>query len=120
MVDTDDESQLQVIIDLDITRDIIDILTDVDTKYAGLILNIIGRIVLGSSEQAEVVIDAGAIKAVAPLLHHESKEIVKRACWLYSNILADSEDSASFVFQYNKGAIIKDLMEKVLTEGQDV
>ena len=51
-------------------------------------LRLIGNIICGTDSQTQAAIDAGALKALVPLLSSRSRDIRREACWTVSNAAA--------------------------------
>ena len=64
-------------------------------------LRAIGNIVTGSDYQTQIVINAGVLPALAPLLNSTKDTIRKEACWTISNITAGTTDQIQAVIDAN-------------------
>lgn len=64
-------------------------------------LRTIGNIVTGDDIQTQVVIMAGALRALGALLENDKKGIRKEAAWTISNITAGNPDQIEAVMQQN-------------------
>jgi len=51
-------------------------------------LRIVGNLISGSDRQTQAAVDAGALRAVVPLLSHAKRNIRREACWAISNVAA--------------------------------
>ncbi len=58
-------------------------------------LRIMGNVISGSDRQTQAAVEAGALRAIAPLLSHSKKTLRREACWAVSNVAAGTVDQIS-------------------------
>ena len=118
--DTNDERQIQELIDHEFHKDLFRFLDNLDSELASLSLKIIDNLIAVSDDQTQELINSGLIGVIAPFLHHKDRQIMKKVCLIYSNILAGNSKQIRLVFAFEEGAIVKELIQKVIEESQEV
>jgi len=75
-------------------------------------LRAIGNIVTGSDKQTQVVLGAGALPLLLPLLVSTKRGIRKEACWAISNITAGNEEQIDAILNANLIPSLINLLNK--------
>lgn len=109
VTDTDDEVQIEEVLDMDILDDLISRLKSKNPRMRKAIARTIGNITATSDENTEAIISKGFIEALYPLLSDEMVRTRKDVCWCYSNILAGVTSQVRKVFDFEDGKIIEKL-----------
>ncbi|UYV79160.1 KPNA2 [Cordylochernes scorpioides] len=64
-------------------------------------LRALGNIITGTEVQTQAVIDAGALRAIGPLMCHPKINIQKEATWFLSNVAAGSPSQVEALFAHD-------------------
>lgn len=104
---------IQTVIDSGVCPRLVELLScrTSDKVIAGA-LSAVGKLVLGSDEQTQVVINCDTfLSALRDLLSHEKEQIVKNACWTISNIAAGNGDHIQSLINANVYPTILNLLD---------
>ncbi len=77
-----------MVIHAEIVPHLVPLLSHSNFEVQTAALQAVGNIVLGTDEQAQVVLDCGALSHFHQLLTHPKEKIIKEAIWFLSNITA--------------------------------
>ncbi|XP_018023011.1 importin subunit alpha-6 [Hyalella azteca] len=97
---------IQRVLDLNILKDVAEMLTSTDEKISKVSLRIAGNVVSGNDEQTDKVIAAGILPCLLDILRPENKKSSserREAAWALSNITAGSNEQIQKVF--DSGAV---------------
>lgn len=76
------------------------LIAELQSKQSALVtpaLRCLGNAVTGSNDLTDIVLQAGLLKHLAPLLRHPKRAIVKETCWTLSNVTAGSPQQVAQV-----------------------
>eukprot|EP01083_Nonionella_stella_P289723 985926_1 len=104
MANVDSRSlSIQTVVDSGAVKSFVQLIMSYDKSESvdmvAVALMCIGNIVTGDDLQAQAVLNAGGLDALAKLIHHEKDSIRKDVCWALSNITAGNSDQINQVFQ---------------------
>ena len=96
-----DQIMINYVMSTGVTHSLVKILNDPSIKINRLpLVRIIGNFLVGTSDQAQYVIDTpGFMKGIKNLLNCGSKSLRREACWVVSNIAAGSQDQISLLMK---------------------
>ena len=89
-----------MVIDSDIVRHLIPLLSHSDVKVQTAALRAVGNIVTGTDEQTQYVLNFDALSHFQQLLMHSKEKINKEAVWFLSNITAGNQDQVQSVIDH--------------------
>ncbi|KNC85315.1 hypothetical protein, variant [Sphaeroforma arctica JP610] len=96
---TDGENEkIQAVLDLDITKRLVNLLKHESLHVVTPALRTIGNIATGEDHQTQQVLNCGALPALKELLTNEHAAIRKETCWTLSNITAGTTPQVQLVF----------------------
>jgi len=104
------ESQIKEVLGMDIGDVLLACLNSKNYRLLIPTLKTIGNIFAGEDEDSQILLNTGIIGGLYHCLENEHHIVRKNAAWVYSNILAGTQDQVQEVFDFEYGIIIDKLI----------
>jgi len=104
------DDRIADVMELDIHKQLVDILNSgAKSKILIPALRTVGNFVTGTTEQTQMVVDAGILEVCGKLLYHPRQCIRKETCWLVSNVAAGTTAQINKVI--HKRSVLQNIVE---------
>lgn len=114
------ESEVQEVLQMDITEDLFKCLKFDSRRLKNATLKTIGNILYESDQQVQVLMNAGLVEAVYPLLSDAHQLVRNQASFVFANLLGGTSEQVKEIIDWCNGQVVKTLMELVKRDHPDV